>query len=428
MNSTTFARLARFLVIAGCVLALVSASAEMMNSRLANGEMETYLHAAKMMLAGQNIYSTPSRTPEAGGPFYIYPPLLAALFIPFTILPVSVAIVLWTALNILLLAWIVTAFYEAMTGLPLSSIKFEQRWILLFFALVPTSRFIFNHLLYGQATIVVMAVAVFGLKKIGAGKSASGGLALGASVAMETITYPLAWWFLIKKNLRVVGSAVAGGIVAFLLTSLVVGFARNWNYLTYWFRNIALSLNLNPDKIPLTDNVSFQAQLHRFFGDAVGFTYRGNPHYLTIYRVPPVILLVAAQLLAVVMLLSLIAIYAYKFRNAQNLVSEWGGVALTFSLVPVFAPFAQEHYLVFLLPSFLYIVHIWYAVELHDRWFHELVIASVALLFFTNEAFCGNYLGAVFKGMGCMAWGSLLAGAAIFRAGFCLNAKERWTA
>src|ERR687891_471993 len=125
MKSETLAKVFRFVVIAGGILAVVSASEKMITSSLATGDIESYLHAAKSILAGQDIYATPSRPLEQGGLYYLYPPLLAVLFIPLALLPVPAAIVLWSVLNVLLLAWIVRAFYEGMAGSPLSALKFD---------------------------------------------------------------------------------------------------------------------------------------------------------------------------------------------------------------------------------------------------------------------------------------------------------------
>src|SRR2546430_437698 len=92
------------------------------------------------------------------------------------------------------------------------------------------------------------------------------------------------------------------------------------------------------------------------------------------------------------LMLGIIAVYLYKYRKSAEVVSHWGGVALTFCLISICTPFAQKHYLVFLVPAFLYLVHVWYQLELHDRWFHELVLAAATCLIFTNEAICGEYL------------------------------------
>jgi Glycosyltransferase family 87 len=420
MKSETLAKVFRFVVIIGGILAVISASDKMIRSPLATGDMESYLHAAHSILEGQDIYATPSRPLAAGGLYYIYPPLLAVLFVPLAVLPVSVAIVLWSVLNILLLAWVVRAFYEAMTGSSLSALKFHERWIIVFFALLPPSRFILHHLFYGQANILIMALTVAGLKQLNGQKPGWGAVSIGLSVALKVLTYPLTFWFLLKKNVKAALGILGGTIVGLLLPALIVGFTANWNYLVHWFRTVALSGGVNNDKVPMYVNVSLQAQLYRFFGDAAAFVYEGRPHYLTVHAFPHSTLHVVETALPLLML-AVMVVYWYMFRNARELVSHWGGVALTLALISVFTPFAQKHYLVFVLPAFLFLVHVWYRIELRDRWFHNLVIASAGLLIFTNEEICGPYLGAVFTGTGALAAGVILAGAAIFRAASCLN-------
>jgi hypothetical protein len=423
MKSESLAKVFRFVVILGGILAVISASYKMIHSPLATGDMESYLHAAHSILDGQDIYATPSRPLQEGGLYYIYPPLLAVLFIPLAVLPVSLSIVLWSVFNVLLLAWVVSAFYEAMTGASLSALKFHERWTIVFFALLPPSRFILHHLFYGQANILIMAMTVVGLKQLNAQKSGRGALSIGLSVAIKVLTYPLTLWFLLKRNVKAVLGIVGGTAVGLLLPALVVGFGANWNYLVEWFRTIALSPGANNAKVPMYVNVSLQAQLYRFFGDAAGFIYQGRPHYLTVYQLPNSTLHVIEAALPLLML-AVIVVYWYMFRKAGELVSHWGGVALIMALISVFTPFAQKHYLVFVVPAFVFLVHVWYRIELHDRWFHELVIASAVLLIFTNEAICGEYLGAVFTGVGAMAAGVVFACAAIFRAASCLTSTE----
>src|SRR5262249_55751982 len=162
----------------------------------------------------------------------------------------------------------------------------------------------------------------------------------------------------------------------------------------------------------------------RFFGSGVGFTYHGHSYYVTLFRLPEIILHGAERLLIIAMLLA-VALYSHFFRKSSDLVSYWGAAAFIFALTSVFTPFAQKHYLVLLLPPFIYIVHVWYDVGLRDRWFSGLAISSFVLLFFTNEEFCGELLGGVFTAAGCMAWGALLVAAAIFRAGRCLDEREQ---
>jgi hypothetical protein len=423
MKSERLANVFRFVVIAGGILAVVSASEKMITSPLATGDMESYLHAARSILAGQDIYANPSRPLEQGGLYYIYPPLLAVLFVPLAMLPVSASIVLWSTLNLFLLGWVIREFYEAMTGVSLSALKFDDRWIIIFLALLPVSRFILHHFFYGQANILMMALTVSGLKQLKLTKTARGSLAIGLSIAIKVITYPFALWFLLKKNVKAVVGIAGGAVAGLLLPALILGFGRNWSYLNEWFRTVAMSPGVNNAKVPLYVNVSVQAQLYRFFGDAAGFIFGGQPHYVTIHRLSDPTLQAIEFLLTVVMA-GLIAVYWYKFRSAGDLISHWGGVALTLGLLSVFTPFAQKHYLVLLLPAFLFLVHVWYRLELRDTLFQSLVIASCVLLIFTNEALCGEYLGAVFAGVGSIAFGALLACAAIFRAAACIDSQK----
>src|SRR5215510_4039694 len=225
MKSETLAQVFRFVVIVGGILAVISASYKMIHSPLATGDMESYLHAAQSILNGQNIYDTPSRPLQEGGLYYIYPPLLAVLFIPLAVLPVSLSIVVWSIFNVLLLAWVVRAFYEAMTGASLSALKFHERWTIVFFALLPPSRFILHHLFYGQANILIMAMTVVGLKHLNGQKSGRGALSIGLSVAIKVLTYPLTLWFLLKKNVKAVLGILGGTIIGLLLPALIVGFS-----------------------------------------------------------------------------------------------------------------------------------------------------------------------------------------------------------
>lgn len=423
MNIGKLASAFRLLIVVGAILAVASASEKMIRSPLAKGDMEAYLHAARLVVGGQDIYSTPSRPIEAGGLYYIYPPLLAVLFVPFTFVAVPVAIVAWSVFNVILIGWIITKFYEGMAGLRLWDLPREACWVIVFFSLLPASRFILHHMFYGQSNILILALGVLGLKELRQNRTPSGTLSIGLSIALKVFTFPLIFWFVFRKDIKKAAGIVGGAVFATFLPALILGFSRTWSYLSFWFKNIALYGDLTGAKVPLSVNISLEAELHRFFGNSVGFTYQGRPHYLTLFRLSESMLRIAELLLPLLMLL-IIAWYAYVFRKSSDLVSYWGGSALVFALASIFTPFAQKHYLVLLLPAFIYIAHIWYGLKLRDKWFRGLALGSFVLLFFTNEAFCGGLLGGIFVGTGCLAWGVLLASAAIVRAGTRLEGIE----
>src|SRR5260370_8630578 len=79
--------------------------------------------------------------------------------------------------------------------------------------------------------------------------------------------------------------------------------------------------------------------------------------------------------------------YAVRFGNANPLVSQWGGFALVFSLIPSFSTWTEVHHLVFLIPAYLYVVHLWYSHLVRDRLFRALVLLSFFLTTFTTKPF-----------------------------------------
>jgi glycosyl transferase family 87 len=418
-----FEKLVKFYRVLAAIAVLVViylASAKLIRNPVAKPDLETYLHAASLVLGGNNPYLTPI---PAGVFFYVYPPLFAVLFIPFTFLPIDVAVVIWCVLNVLLVGWAMMAFYELLAEIPFFEIPIKTRWTVCFFALLPTFKFIFNHLSFGQSDIVVLALAVFGLAYWARNRQVTGGVAIGISIVTKVISLPLAIWFAAKGNVRVTMGIALGLLAGLLLPALLLGFGKNLEFLDYWVRHIVLYSDLRHIKTPMHVNLSLQAQLYRFFSDTVAFEYNGKPYYLTLFIVPAETLHLAGRLIVILIAGTLVG-YALKYRKHGALVSQWGGMALAFSLMPLFITVMQKHHLVLLLPAYIYVVHLWYSIQLKDKVFRALVVASMVLLNFT--VFFGEFLSRAFDAGGCYALGVLPLSAAIFRAARCLPAPSPW--
>ncbi len=422
-----FEKLVKFYRVLAAIALLVViylASAKLIRNPVAKPDLETYLHAASLILGGNNPYLTPI---PAGVFFYVYPPLFAVLFIPFTFIPINIVVVLWCVLNVLLIGWSMKTFYELINGTSFFEIPAQTRWTVCSLALLPTARFIFNHLSFGQSDIVMLALAVLGLAYWARNRQVTGGVAIGFSIVTKVISLPLAIWFAAKGNVRVTMGIALGLLAGLLLPALLLGFGKNLEFLDYWVRHVVLYSDLRHIKTPMHVNLSLQAQLYRFFSDTVAFEYDGKPYYLTLFTVSAETLHLTGRLI-VILVAGTLAGYALKYRKQGALVSQWGGMALAFSLMPLFATVTQKHYLVLLLPAYIYVVHLWYSIRLKDRVFRGLVIASMAILTFTSAVFCGEFLSRAFAAGGCYALGVLLLSAAIFRAAACLPARSLWQA
>jgi Glycosyltransferase family 87 len=410
--SPTATRWLPALALVAVLTAIATASGKQLRRTATRGDVEVYIHGARLMLAGENIYATPE---PRGHQYYLYLPLFAFLVVPLTFVPIQIAVVFWTALSAALAWWIVIQFYHAMTGASFFSLPRKARWVIGFFTIFLTLRALLYHLDIGQANLLVMAVVVFGLRLLAAGRPVAGGIAVGLSIVLKIVALPLSILFVVQGRVRVVAGIACGVAAGLLLPAIVLGFERNLSYVSYWSTDVILAAgDLRSTRYwPLSMNYSLAAQLYRFFGDVVAFEHDGRPYSVTLFELPDAALQLAGKLVPVATAL-VIAAYAWLYRRRDELTSLWGGAALSFCLAPVFSTLSHKHYFVMLLPAHLYVVHLWYGLNLKDLWFRSLVVMSFVVAILSTTLF--DFLGALMSNLGGLIWGAILLAAAIFRA------------
>jgi hypothetical protein len=115
-------------------------------------------------------------------------------------------------------------------------------------------------------------------------------------------------------------------------------------------------------------------------------------------------------------LLVAIAAVWFRYRKARDPFLRFSAWATAFALTPVLFPTSQRHYLVFLLPAYVYTVYAWYCLGKRDKWIAGLTLASFGITSLTNRMFVGSFSAAVFLAAGSFVWGSLLAALSVLRA------------
>jgi hypothetical protein len=214
-----------------------------------------------------------------------------------------------------------------------------------------------------------------------------------------------------------------GGLIGVLLPALVVGPKKDFYYHQQWFNQVFRSNAVVSNYSSGVGNLSLRALLGRFFQNTQAFEYHGRSYQFTIAELPPRFLVLLGWLLMLA-IAGAIAWYAVRYRNSSTLVSQWGGYALVFSLIPSFSTWTEVHHLVLLVPSYLYVVHLWYSRYVTDRWFKLCVVLSFVFLTLTTKTFCGVFLSQVMTSLGFINYGMLLLSAAIFRAATRLRTLE----
>lgn len=383
-------------------------------------DIDVYLNAARQIRGGQDIYAAPVSEHRL---YYVYLPLFAVLLTPLTLIPREIAIVFWTISSVILIGWIIYAFYELITGESLSETNVKTRWTIIFFSLALSLDSILPHLKHGQTNILITALAILAIRVIERRKSAAGGVIFGIAAVIKIIVFPGIAWFFFQRKFKVVAGVLAGAFAGLLLPGFVVGWATNFRYIEYWVEKIVLHADLRNHFVPFMNNVSLQAVMYRLFSETPAYEYRGTQYYLTIFPVADSALRHAA-IFIVFAVVAAPLVYLIKYRKSSRLISHWGGVALSFAVAPLFTTVAEKYHFVLLLPAYVYIVYIWHVVKLRDNLFRALVFASFAAMTLTAKFFCGEFLNKVLFALACVSWAAILLAAAIFRASSCLKNQD----
>ncbi len=148
---------------------------------------------------------------------YNYPPLLAVLLAPLTILPCGPATLVWRLVTLAL--WLACAGAIALPALRARS----WGWGLAGVALVAFYPPLIDGMLLGQAHLVILACCLLGAALISRGRAALGGgvLALGGWIKYVPVAVIL--YYALMGRWRVVAGALAGGLLLLLGQLAIVG-------------------------------------------------------------------------------------------------------------------------------------------------------------------------------------------------------------
>lgn len=413
METLTKDRAIRIAVVCSAVAVITVASVKMIRSPYAKGDFEAFLHAAKSIAAGADIYAEPSRPLTEGGVYYLYLPLLAILLLSLTSLPVEASIVVWTALNVFLVWWIVRTFSSIISG----NHPGDLPWAVMLLPVVFTGRYLLHHFYYGQANILVIACLILGLVLVDRKQGLSGGIFFGLAPVIKVVAAPFAVWLAAALRFRELMGALIGVLIgAVIVPGAIIGFGETFGYIEYWVRNIAFASDLGTQKVPLGVNVSIQALFHRLFENVPAFIHNGSTVHLTLAELAPWTIAAMENVFEVLVLASIV-VYRIAFRHRPMLIAIWGGVALTFVAMTLFAPTAQKHYFVFLLPAYCYVVYLWRTTSA-DRCFKALVVLSFVLGGAKFDGLFGDLVDGIFFALSMSSISAVMLGAAIFRAAY----------
>lgn len=394
-----------------------------------HGDFGVYLHAARLLLAGENIYTIPTQ-PGSLGLYYLYAPFTAVLFLPFIIIPIGPAAAIWTLINMALVWWIIRALCELLSGKSMSEFQGAQRWTLICIPIIFSGRFILNNLQRGQLNILELAVFVFALRLLHRPGNAKfrfvAGIGVGISIAMKLLTAPFLLVFVLRRKWLVLLGTTLGLALCFLLPALVIGIADDLAYHRFWLDSFVLNDARQAASLHLKFNFSIKAQLMRYFTPVDGFALGGRAYSLMVREVSEQTLTLLDLGIRLALIGSVVAFWL-RYRTFRDRLIVCSLYALVFSVLPLLFSTTQKVYFAFLLPAYVFAVYIWRIRGLHDRLFSTLIVVS---FFFgsviTDRNLVGEF-GAAAEAFGVFILASLTLAAAVFRAAECLVGQASLT-
>ena len=178
-----------------------------------HGDLPVFLGAAERLQAGASPYLTWIPTRNGHALQFVYPPLAAWLFAPFTWCSTGGAFFLWSLLRIVLaVRTLFLLFALAPTGLSERRRAFFQAVIVAVFL-----RFALDDLALGQWTIVLLFLSVEGLRRLQQGRDRSGAFLIALGTSLKLLPLLLLFGMALTKRWRALAWTIAFGL---LLTAL----------------------------------------------------------------------------------------------------------------------------------------------------------------------------------------------------------------
>ena len=196
-------------------------------------DFKAYYIAADMLRSGEDFYDVQQQVEEVqarGLPlnesFYIYPPLLAVLFVPLGALPIEQAAQLWFFLNLALYALALFIVSRAF-GLSESTGMLPLLWILAF--LYPPALYTIYK---GQVNIVILLLLAITYWLCTRNRQIIAGVALGVASMIKVIPIFLVPYALWRRRYRLGLAAAATIIIIGMIGLAIVGSGPHQTYLS----------------------------------------------------------------------------------------------------------------------------------------------------------------------------------------------------
>jgi len=299
---------ARFMLLVGLAVLVALAGLAFIRNLI---DFPVYYSAGQSLVSGRTDLYAPDfalgRVMD-----YRYPPFFLLAFWPLWLLPYKVAAYLWYLASIAEIALCGLFIHR------LAEIPNEKRWpwVVVFFVVAP---YFVLMLHYGNAHLLTVflwfAACYFAFQK----KSFFAGLLLALAISIKLVPALLLPYFALRKQWRLLASAVVFLVAINLAPAIYFGIAKNNELLKNWFAHVVVSQEFHEANGPI--NLSLKGQLRRYFSE-VDYSQRvdGDVHYpaINVASLPQSQSDFAWQAVAILACLAVVGLIVFNRRELRK--------------------------------------------------------------------------------------------------------------
>lgn len=195
-------------------------------------DLTVFLAGGRAVVEGTDIYEAHN----VRGWYYLQPPLFAIMMVPLAMVPQIAAVVIWYALNVLMILASVR-MCERMISRRLPS--GGNPWVLHVVPALLVAWLLLSTLAHGQSSVLMMWLVIAALYGSEEGHEIAGGMSLAGAALVKVFPIFLLGYFLWRKKWRLVAGSLLGLALGLLvLPSLVYGWQGNRVLLEKWVARV----------------------------------------------------------------------------------------------------------------------------------------------------------------------------------------------
>ena len=370
-----------------------------------DGDFAGYVNAGSLLLKGQNIYSDPYNT---------WPPFFSIFSVILTLgnkLSYFFIRFIWIFGSMVAMFIVIRLTYkmtfDKLPGLSLFNAGNKKKITIMEPLVLVPLLFIFRFLLDNfdnvQINIYMLLLAFLSLYYFIRNKPVLAALILAFSISLKVYTIFLLFYFLFKREFKMVLWTTLFILLINSVSFLVFGFHKAIEYYSYWYTQIA-----SPPPTIQHKNQSLFGMMLRFFTGA----NPGRDFYVNVLS------LNAANVKKYTyMLILLVSVYpAFLLRKkltSRSSIKALLEYSFILTAIPLITPLAWKPYFVFLWYAYVLLFAFLFKSEntLNKRLLSVLkffYFFSVFLNVFSSEIFVGRYISDIMETYSCISFGALI--------------------